>query len=247
VPDVREPVLPAVWQLSLYERAGEASGAFVPTLRPSYRGVRGDPADPDRARAEAARRARGRLRRYCAANRLNRLGTLTYAGAGCHNARQVRADVAVFWRQLRSSVGRGGLPYAWVPEWRPGGHGLHLHFAVGGFIRKQVIADAWGRGFVGIKLLSDLPVGSTSLTESRRAASYLAKYVTKAFNDDLDGLHRYDVAQGFQPHAQRFEATTAAGVLDQACQVMRTQPSRRWSSRDTADWRGAPAVWFAWN
>ena len=67
----------AGWSLSLYPDAGEAGGAFVPSYRPRRTWVPGNPAaDPARARAEAGRRARAKLRRYCAANRLNRFGTL---------------------------------------------------------------------------------------------------------------------------------------------------------------------------
>ena len=67
----------AGWSLSLYPDAGEAGGAFVPSYRPRRTWVPGTPAaDPARARAEAGRRARAKLRRYCAANRLNRFGTL---------------------------------------------------------------------------------------------------------------------------------------------------------------------------
>ena len=67
------------WSLTVYERAGEAGGAFVAAgVRRRSNGIRGAAADPDRARAEAARRAGGKVRRYCAANGLSRLGTLTY-------------------------------------------------------------------------------------------------------------------------------------------------------------------------
>jgi hypothetical protein len=48
--------------------------------------------------------------------------------------------------------------------------------------------------------LTDLPSGSTSIGEGRRAAGYLAKYVAEDFADPerrVLGNHRYDVAQGF--------------------------------------------------
>ena len=32
-----------------------------------------------------------------------------------------------------------------------------------------------------------------------QAATYLAKYVGKAYDEDAGGTHRYEVAQGFQP------------------------------------------------
>ena len=82
------------WALSLCEAAGEAGGSFRSTRPPSRVGVVFGPAeDPARSAAEAARRARGKVRRYCAANRLNRLGTLTYRGVGCHDIDQLVGDV----------------------------------------------------------------------------------------------------------------------------------------------------------
>lgn len=70
------------WALTVYPAAGEAGGGFVAARRRHATGVRGQAADPERAAKETARRGRGAVRRYCASNRLNRLGTLTYAGAG---------------------------------------------------------------------------------------------------------------------------------------------------------------------
>ena len=188
------------WALSLCVAAGEAGGSFRYSLVP-VRGVRvpGAPAaDPVRAAEEAARRARGKVRRYCAANRLNRLGTLTYGGAGCHDPKALRADVAAFWRALRGLLGGKSFPYLWTAEWHPSGHGLHVHFAVGRYVKRDLLVSAWAHGFVHIKLLGDLPVGSGTVAEARRAAGYLAKYVGKAFDANrVPGLHRYEVAQLF--------------------------------------------------
>lgn len=230
------------WSLSLYPSAGEAGGAFVPALRPPRVYVPGTPAaDPERSRAEAARRARSKVRRYCAAHRLNRLGTLTYAGVGCHDPAQARLDVADFFRALRALLGGDPFPYVWVPEWHKSGHGLHLHFAVGRFIRRGLIEQAWGRGFVHIKLLSDLPVGSTTLQEARRAAGYLSKYVSKTFTEDeasrVAGLHRYEVAQGFQPAVTRLRGRSSVEVLTAAIEVMGSHPSTWWCSDDKDDWQ----------
>lgn len=187
---------------------------------------------------------------YCAANRLNRLGTLTYAGRGCHDPAQLREDVGGFFRALRAEVGRGAFPYLWVPEWHKTGHGLHVHFAVGQFIPRGRIQAAWGRGFVHIKRLSDLPVASTTWHESRRAAGYLSKYVTKAFEpgerEHLLGLHRYEVGQGFQPPVLRLAGRSSAEVLAKAEKVMGGPPAQRWSSADAEGWQAPPAVWFAW-
>lgn len=187
------------------------------------------------------------MRRYCAANRLNRLGTLTYRGEGCHDPKQLRADVAAFFKALRLALGGEPLPYLWVPEWHKTDHGLHVHFAVGQYIRRSRIAEAWPNGFIHIKALTDLQVGSTSWHEARRAAGYLSKYVTKTFATDLGGLHRYEVAQGFQPAVEHMTATSRDRVLAQTCQRMGAAPSRTWFSGDEQSSLGPPAMWLAWD
>lgn len=74
----------------------------------------GPAADLVRSAEEAARRARGKVLRYCAANKLNRLGTLTYRGAGCHDPHVLRADVASFFKALRVLIGGVSYAYAWA-------------------------------------------------------------------------------------------------------------------------------------
>ncbi len=238
------------WWLSLYPQAGEGGGCFV-SSRPPQRAyvARGRAADPERAALEAGRRARGRLRRYCAANGLNRLGTLTYRGEGCHDPRELRGHVGEFFRDLRDGLGKDALPYLWVPEWHKTDHGLHVHFAVGQYVPRRLIESAWGRGFVHIKLLGDLAVGSGTLEEARKAAGYLSKYVTKTFVDPATrvlGLHRYDVAQGFQPIKVRLYGTHADSVIHQASQMLEALPSRVWRSEAEEEWHGPPAIWAQW-
>lgn len=239
----------AHWSLNLYPDAREAGGTFVP-VRPYRRGggVKGFAVDPERAGMEAARRARGQLRRYCAANRLNRLGTLTYRGEGCHDQRALRADAGDFFRQLRACVGDQAFPYVWVPEWHKTDHGLHVHFAVGQYIQRSMIEASWPHGFVHIKLIGDLPVGSSTLAEARKAAGYLSKYVAKSFDDPLrlDGLHRYDLAQGFKPRVEQITGTSPDAVIALASEGFGAPPEFRWSSDDASDWRGGPAIWAQW-
>ena len=224
---------------------------YLPRLNapvPSYVS-RGFAADPERSASEAGRRARASLRRYCAANRLNRLGTLTFAGDGCHDPALLRSHLGEFFRSLRTSLGGKPLPYVWVPEWHKSDHGLHAHFAVGQYINRSLIDSAWGHGFVHIKLLGDLPVGSGPLSEARRAAGYLSKYVAKTFTD-LDsrvlGLHRYDVAQGFKPEVLSLSGASAADVLAQASGRFSSAPVHQWLSAENEDWQGPPAVWAQW-
>jgi hypothetical protein len=240
----------AGWSFSLYPDAGEGGGSFQSSVRriPAYVS-RGAAADPDRAAAEAGRRARAALRRYCSANRLNRLGTLTYRGEGCHDPALVRNHLRDFFRRLRTSIDGKPLPYAWVPEWHKSGHGLHAHFAVGRFIKRGLIEESWPHGFVHIKLLGDLPVGSSSLSEARRAAGYLSKYVAKSFTDPgarVLGLHRYDVAQGFKPLAVPIRGGTSDEVLELASTALGELPSVEWYSSSVEDWQGPPAIWAQW-
>jgi hypothetical protein len=235
----------AYWTFNLYPDAGEGGGCFVPMLR--RKPVGGGAPDVERSQHEAARRARSKLRRYCAANRLNRFATLTYAGAGCFDPQQLRVDVGEFFRILRRELGGEPLPYAWASEWHPGGHGLHVHFAVGRHVGQRLIRDAWGRGMTHIKLIGDLPVGSGVVEEARRAAGYLAKYVTKNIAEQrIPRLHRYEVAQGFQPVKLPLAGESESAVIGEASERMGGVPVRVWRSAEQEGWRGAPAYWCAW-
>jgi hypothetical protein len=236
----------ARWTFSLYPDAAEGGGCFVPPY--AAEGARGGRPDPARSLEEAGRRARSKLRRYCAANRLNRFGTLTYA-TSCRDPRQLRADVGEFFRGLRCELGGDPLPYAWTSEWHPGGHGLHVHFAVGRYVRQSLIRDVWARGIVHIKLIGDLPHGSGALEEARVAAGYLAKYVSKSMDDErrVAGLHRYEVAQGFQPERVQLIGAVEEEVLGEAVARMGRRPSRLWRSVSADGWSKPPAVWCAWS
>ncbi|WP_460819534.1 rolling circle replication-associated protein [Nocardioides korecus] len=180
------------------------------------------------------------------------MGTLTYAGEGLHDPQLLRVRVGLFFRTLRRFLDVGPFPYVWVPEWHKTGHGLHVHFAVGHYIPRGQIEAAWPHGFVHIKRLTDLPVGSTALHEGRKAAGYLSKYVTKSFADQAverqAGLHRYEVAEGFQPPAVRLTDVSSDDVLDQAVIAMGgLLPAVLWSSDEVEGWQGPPAVWAAWD
>ncbi len=235
------------WVLGFYPDALEAGGVFRPAGRDHPgRDLRQVTRDPQRSAEEAGRRAATCIRRYAASNRLNRLGTLTYADS-CREPRQLRRDVGEFFRELRDALGEP-FPYLWVPEWHPGGHGLHLHFAVERFIRHSVIKEAWGRGIVHIKLLGDVPIGTGHLGEARVAARYLAKYVRKGLEDGHElGLHRYECAQGFHPKVEQIVATTSHEAIEEASKRVGRWPELTWRSRDAERWYGPPAVWAWWD
>lgn len=231
----------AAWRFTIYPTAGEAGGAFVPSMRRSNYVPPGFAADPLRARQVAAARARGRVRRYSAANGLDRFGTLTYAPPGTADSAEVRAHAASFMRNLRESRGKA-FPYVWVPERHKSGL-FHLHFALGEYVPRSQVNDAWGRGFVSIKQLSGQRIGAPRWEAARTAGRYMAKYVAKTFGESEMGRHRYEVGQGFQPPSQRIEATSFSDAMTQMMDVMEAAPARVWSSDEDASWVGPPAGW----
>lgn len=108
--------IPDGWWLVAYPDDGEAVATWK-------RGQQGDPQgsgarldDVGRAASEAVRRAKGHVRRYCASNRLDRLATLTFRDAGCHDPKELRAELGRFFKRLRRSLGVDQFPYLWVPE-----------------------------------------------------------------------------------------------------------------------------------
>jgi len=243
---VSRPAVVTGWQVSLYPDAGEASASYRSTAGRTRRGSVVVPSSggSERSRWEAARRAKGKVRRYGAANRLNRFGTLTYRGDGCHDPQQVRTDIGRFFRRLRRELGEP-FPYVWVPELHPGGHGLHVHFVVGRFVHRGLIEDAWGHGFIKIKLIGDLPAGSGPREEARVAARYISKYLGKDFTGG-SGLNRYDVAQGFQPAVEVLTAATSAEAIGVASERMGGAPNYVWRSEGAEEWFGPDAVWMSW-
>jgi hypothetical protein len=236
------------WRLTVYPQAREAAGSHFGLYHSGERRwvPAGEGANPERSAQVAASRARTAVRRYCAANRLNRLGTLTYAGEGCHDPLAMRGHVGEFFRNLRSAKRGDHFPYLWVPELHPGGHGLHVHFACGEFIGRGLIEKAWGRGFIKIKLIGDLPVSSTAVDEARIAARYLAKYTGKDFGKLREmGLHRYDCAQRFQPQKLVIEGSLG-DVYSQACELMGGMPDTFTTSNEWPGWTGPDAVAMSW-
>ena len=231
------------WELSLFPDAGECVAVFHSADATPKSGSGGDPEESARV---AVRRARTRLRRYCAANRLNRLGTLTYRPPFCGDPRVLRAQVGVFFRSLRRGLGGEAFPYLWTGEWHKDGLRLNAHFAVGRYVSRTKIEGAWPHGFVHIKLLGDLPYGSAALDQARLAARYLSKYVGKSFAAQGQGLHRYEVAQGFAPRREGIRGRSSDEVLAWAVERMGRAADFVQSSAEWRDYRGPPAVFLSW-
>lgn len=248
----------AGWSASLFPTAFECGGSFATSrTREGRPRADGPTEDPEASRASAARRARTSTRRYATANRTSRLATLTLKEA-CHDPLLLRGYVADFFRELRGGLGGKPFPYIWTAEQHKkldaagNTHGLHVHFVVGQYVPRRLIDQAWGRGFVHIRALTDQGLGRDSAADkinaSRRAAGYLSKYISKAFEDErVPGLHRYEVAQGFQPPRERLMGRTVAEVLARASERMGAKPQVVWTSAQATDWQGPPALWASWS
>ena len=75
----------------------------------------------------------------------------------------------------------------------------------------------------------------------------MAKYVGKDFDTQRSqGLHRYEVGQGFQPKITPVWGRSRDQVIDRACSIMHGSPEVIWSSDDKKDWQGPPALWLQW-
>jgi hypothetical protein len=220
-----------------------------------------------KAAASARARARTKVRRYCKANRLDRLFTLTYE-RGETDPDVVAQDVRRFFIALRATTGR--LPYLWVRERHKSG-ALHVHFALdrplavrcgncngrkGLHVRRiggPCLRCTWGLGFVDARRLKV----TTGRQATVAAAAYLAKYVGKAYDDDESGArseaegsagrnrHRYEVGQGFKPVRVEAEVIGPEGdVLEVLAGVYfgGRQPLFVWSSDVLGEEWEAPPV-----
>jgi hypothetical protein len=239
----------------------------------------GDEVDEVRSASEAGRRARAAIRRYAVHNNLSRLCTLTWQGGGVHDFDDLAATVARFILALRRRMGGRDLGYLWVPELHKRcqncgygsfeectcgnytTHGYHVHIALGSFIPKDTIAEAWlvannGKksvceaGFVDVRLLrTRLGNPLKGKKAARQAARYLSKYVGKATDRTVPkGRHRYDKARGeqFRPVPVEFVAGSEAEVRIRLLDFFDQGVTVVWSSAllDEGVWRGPPVVMF---
>jgi len=205
---------------------------------------------PEENRARAARRAKTQVRRYCVANRLHRLVTLTYGPPFCTSHDQVVRDVALFVRKLRSVMKvEGALPYVWVPELHKDGVRYHVHLVIDRFVPKSDLERCWGHGFVDVRVVRNRAKGKggNKGEAMRRVAGYVAKYVAKTYEDGGAGRHRYEVGQGCQPISHQVEAPRpAAFALLASGYFGGAQPTGTWSSSSMEGWTGPPVEIFQW-
>lgn len=204
--------------------------------------------DPTESAARSARRARGRIRRYCVHNRLHRLWTLTYEVAEW-DYDQVKADLARFFKALRKYRDKR-YPYVWVIERHPKGHGLHVHVAMSGFIAKRSLQALWGKGIVHF---SDRRKAAAEAFQGAELAAYFAKelagYIAKEQGQG-NGRHFYDVGQGFQPPEFVEDLVAVEGNVIGHVASMHfggEMPKRLWRSEELGEkWEGPPVLLLYW-
>lgn len=235
------------WHGRVFPDAGEAVIYFVSGAEPCRLGE----TDPEEVQRIAASRARRKVRRYCRANRLYRLATLTYSRQ-TDDYDQVVIDVRAFIKRLRAAAFKGKrFPYVWVIECHKSGK-LHVHLALPRYVDKRQLAAVWGKGFVDIRALGEVPRSHEAMRDMAKAAAlYLAKYVEKTFADGASsaGRHRYEVGQGFQPVAVEVPPQRAELAARNDCIVVMggEAPAFEWSSDSLGEaWKAPPIRVIFW-
>lgn len=229
------------WAVSESVGAGEAAVWWRSRTTDRDRGQRGE--GTERSSAEADRRARRQVRRYCVRNGLDRLGTLTYAPEHLPEQWQdVWADVERFRRGIYAEVG-GPIPLVVTIERGEQSGRLHVHFAFGQFLDAGMVRRVWGKGFVDLRRLE--AKGEGKRARCRRAAAYVAKYVTKGDSAEagrqFDG-RRYSTTHGFGCVRRSESVESYAKGLRQAMDWCGGEVDWSWSSSEDPDWPGTPVT-----
>jgi hypothetical protein len=207
--------------------------------------------DPERSAKEADRRARAELRRYCVANRLNVLWTLTYA-VEPDDWEKVWEDIEAFRKRLWAHLGRRIAMVTVIEQGSENGR-LHVHFTVGERLEWSDVGRIWGHGFVQFQRIKTRKNQRTTLSRSDQArviAGYLAGYLIangkKVHAQDGRSFHgkRFSTTRGFSPGCNRVRVESIDQALALVYGTMGPTPSYLWSSSDLEDWDGPP-VWVA--
>lgn len=161
-------------------------------------------------------RARGEIRRYCVSNLIRYMWTLTYAGLGEYDMGEAKRALGLFLERLARAY--PPMPVVAVPEWHPGGHGIHWHVGVPIKVDYRVVNECWRhrdrRGERVGEWIRGEQIGATETPKLKgqnwwnvrpsKVAGYLAKYVAKGAEENMPAhLHRYHVTRGWKPVCQR--------------------------------------------
>lgn len=201
--------------------------------------------DEERARRNlerSLRRARRQMQDYMVANGLDKMWTLTCAEKVYSRSVMV-SMVQAFFKKWETYTGRK-FPWVWVLE-KHKDDSWHCHIAVNDSLwtDKRHLQGLWGHGIVRFDPCKTKRQHGDDRSRMRRLSTYLGKYLTKDFSDDIElGRHRYEVAQGFQPEV----TTVHFATFKEACTFIASNelPKAVWCSLDDPDYVGPPCWVF---
>lgn len=228
------------WLLTIRPKCGEA--VMVAQIPKRETGLTSKP-NPARAQEEARRRAGVQVRRLVAEHKLTRMWTLTLRDQTLPEERPIVVlKLQQFLRRVRLELPQ--VVWLAVLEWHPGGHGWHIHIVVNRFVPKQWISANWKHGFVDVRRIS-VKGDSSSRQAVSKAASYLAKYVTKeppaGTPPHVPGDHRY-----LRPLGLGLTELIAEGSYEEmvalAWTYFPTGVGWLWHSQSDSGWRAPPVL-----
>jgi hypothetical protein len=189
--------------LALAGQAGRQRGTGGSPCLPAGQDKKEDFDRKEANRERAARRAKTTLRRK-AKELYGKTGgnvymlTLTYAENMQDYDRAVR-DMRLFLLRVWRYAGRK-LFYIAVPERQERG-AWHWHILIDLRLEHKEWERLWGHGFIWV----------TWVHSCRAAARYVAKYITKAYDEEFgvpEGRHRYLTAQGLGEWEVQYKVVT---------------------------------------
>lgn len=166
--------------------------------------------------------------------------TLTFGDGGQRDLTQLRRQVERLVAKIAAEQNRGDFPYAYVVEHHKQNDTarLHVHMAVPFFFKHDRLTLLWGHGHVWC---SDMRKrGECARVGANRAASYLAKYVGKTFEEVEFGRHRYEVAKGWKVTSYQVRRRDLDDGQRYAEGIFGGPPSYVWNSSDSEGWAGPP-------
>ena len=228
------------WRVTEWDGCGEwsISAALPLSTTDSERPLPGHGVDPERARIESLRRTRASVRRYCSANRLDRMGTLTF---------EVEPDLDGGWeavegfrRALAAELGEL-VPLVVVPEYGTLNGRLHFHVAFGRYLPVVMLRRCWPHGFVDVRRIKargrGRRLGGRALC--RLVASYIAGYVTKGDRTPFS-RKRYSTTRGCAPVSRSVMRSDLAAAFATVRARAGGAALTVWSSSSVEEWAGPP-------
>jgi hypothetical protein len=246
-------VCPEAGEAALWQEAGRPVPEDRDGRDESAWGELTDEERAERNEARALSRARTEVRRYCVRNRLDRMWTLTFrcwecdaAPCACGLAASPSLDEAwrawdAFVRRLRRALGRNVPLLAVVERGSKGTRRLHVHVAVGFYVKGEELERVWGHGHVKPRRSRVAAAGKRE--RARRAAGYLSKYLSKELGQErAENGNRYRRAQGFAARVVRRRRLTAEDARWFAARLCGGNVVDVWRSEGDGEWRGPPVV-----